>query len=305
MKKLAASILVLCLLFTTAFSAKADQDVFEFQRRIIFEYDPDIREYEFYVLTDEGTVFANEAGYKAHPEIREWKDLVSLRVNWGIAAGLKKDGTVCVAVSNPKSRNLIAEAAQWKDIAQIVVCYESIYGLTKDNRIIYAGNDYNPDKDQKAKLAKSNEWGRIARIVGSLDLIAITDDGHVFSTMPEDFSELDHIVDVITDGFETDFLKDDGTNIMYTEWERGIGTFDVPDIHDICQITYFDGTRMARLTNNHEYIVPMYSSLESFTDPSIQAISGFAWVDLEGVIHMDQKQFGLEGVELPRISMNP
>ena len=296
MRKLTTLVLVLCLLLPIGF-AYAEQDLFDLQRRIVFNEND-----EFYVLTDEGTVFANDAGYTAHPETREWKDLESIRVSWNIALGLTKSGTVLASVSDPEYASVVGQVSQWHDIRQIAVGYNCAFGLTADSAIVYAGNI---DPDQQARLENNAEWGNIAYITAHDYLFALTDDGHVFSTMPEDFSGLNYIVDIVTDGTETVFLKEDGTIIIYTEWEPGVGTFHIPDEGQILQVTYFDYSRIAELRENHQFVVPLYSSLESFSDPRIIAISGYAWIDNEGIIHMDQKRFGLDGVELPGFNLDP
>ena len=296
MRKLTTLVLVLCLLLPVGF-AYAEQDLFDLQRRIVFNEND-----EFYVLTDEGTVFANDAGYKAHPQIREWSNLTAIRVSWNIAVGLTRDGTVLASVIDPESAFIIDQVAQWNDVEQIAASYNCVFGLTAGNTILYAGS---LDSDQQAQLENSQKWGHIKYITSHDDLFVLTDDGHVFSTKPEDFSGLDHIVDIVTEGTETVFLKDDGTIIIYTEWEPGIGTFDMPDEKDILQVTYFDNTQIAELRENHEFIVPQFSSMKSFSDPRIIAISGYAWIDNEGIIHMDQKRFGLDGVELPGFNLDP
>ena len=303
MRKAISIILVLCMLLFPILSAQADPGRADLQRRIVFVEDEN--EWEFYVLTDEGTVFANDTGYKLHPEIKDWKNLIAFRAETDIAVGLTKDGFVLVSVSDPELAYIIDQVRQWHDIEQIAVSYQCVYGLTAGNQIQYAGHLFS---DQKASLETSDSWGHIKYITANyFHLFAITDNNHVFSTMKEDFSALDHVTEIVSDGLDTFFLKDDGTYVMYTEWEEGIGTFHIPDEKDILQMTFLHNSYTAKLTTDHEVIYPsviypVYIPLKSFTDPSVVAISGYAWVDNEGVIHMDQGFFGLENVELPRLT---
>ena len=289
MKKCVGGLVAIFMVFIFI-SAFAEQDMFDLQRRIVFN------EKEFYVLTDEGKIIANPAGYEAHPEIKDWNDLVSLRVSWDIAAGLRSDGTVCVSIGAIEDKYIMDLVCEWYDIIQIAVAYKCVYGLTKNNEIVYAGY---VSESRKRQLEESQQWGHISYITAYTDLVALTDDGHVYSTMVEDFSHLDHIIDIITNGMDYVFLKDDGTEIIYTEWEEGVGTFFTPEVEGILQITFFDFQEIAELNKNHEFIAPKYSSLSSFTDPEIVAISGSAWIDNKGKIHMDQTKFGLEDVNLP------
>ena len=303
MRKAISIIMILCMLLFPILSAQAEPDRADLQHRIVFVEDEN--DWEFYVLTDEGTVFANDTGYKLHPEIKEWKNLIAFRAETDIAVSLTKDGFVLVSVSDPELAYIIDQVRQWHDIEQIAVSYQCVYGLTAGNQIQYAGHLFS---DQKASLETSASWGHIKYITANFfHLFAITDNSHVFSTMKEDFSALDHITGIVSDGLDTFFLKDDGTCVMYTEWEEGVGTFHIPDEKDILQITFLHNGYTAKLTKNHEVIYPtvispVYIPLTSFTDPSVVAISGYAWVDNEGVIHMDQGFFGLENVELPRFT---
>lgn len=294
MRKHLLAILVVSLICCAQIPVHAELNVYELQRRIIFW------ENECYILTDEGTVFANAAGYQAHPEIKSWKNISSLKVVLDIAAGLTKEGTVIVSVTESEDEGIIEEVRTWNNIKQIAVSYRCVYGLTKDNRIVYAGYLL---PERKARLPKADEWGKIIYITACFDLFAITEKGKVFSTLAEDFSELNHVVDVTTRGMHTFFLKNDGTYLMYVDWGEEGGVLSKSNENQVDQITFYDSQNIARL-KGHEVIVPKYSSLESFSDPDIVAISGYAWIDNKGHIHMDKKRFGLEGIDLPVFQIN-
>lgn len=295
MRKHLLAILVVSLICCAQIPVHAELNVYELQRRIIFW------ENECYILTDEGTVFANAAGYQAHPGIKAWKNIIALKVVRGIAAGLTTEGTVLVSVVGTEDKGIIEEIKTWENIKQIAVSYRSVYGLTSDNRIVYAGYLF---PEQKERLANSDGWGQIAFITAYTDLFALTKEGKVHSTLAKDFSELDHVIDVISSGMETLFLKDNGTCMMYVNFDDNLSSLSQVKVDQIVQITYFDHNETAILKNGHEVIVPKYSSLESFLAPDIVAISGYAWIDNKGHIHMDKKRFGLEGIDLPVFQIN-
>lgn len=172
-------------------------------------------------LRDDGTVVAVGDNGEGACNVSEWTDIVMVSAGYQHSVGLKKDGTV-VAVGSNESGQLNVSA--WKDIKYIsagawftlgvktdgtVVAvgyndygqcntekWENIVavaggtwasiGLTADGKVVYCGGR----DSHKNLLNKTKAWRDIVQIsIEQANVIAVTKDGKVESTLSLDFGE--------------------------------------------------------------------------------------------------------------------
>ena len=90
-------------------------------------------------LRDDGRVIlcGTFMGVTKNTLIRNWTNMIDIKIAKDILIGLRSDGTVAFAGKKDDPR---AEVKKWQNIAAVAADNAYVYGLTKEGRIVMAGN---------------------------------------------------------------------------------------------------------------------------------------------------------------------
>ena len=124
-------------------------------------------------LCRDGSVLSAGCGYGKPYDLSDWREMIALRQSGGIAAGLRRDGTV--AAREVDTDMPIREVENWTEITHIELGENFIVGLRRDGTVVAAGNN---DQGQ----CEVRGWQNITQIAVAAETVAaLTKEGRVLT----------------------------------------------------------------------------------------------------------------------------
>lgn len=233
---------------------------------------------ECFIVCDDGTVFMNNIAKEEYPEVKEWKEIISISSSSNSVVGLKKDGTVVATGDNYEGK---LNTQEWSKIVQVEAGVWGTFAVRENKTLVYAGK---LPENQKENFEK-HQWNNLKAIEGNWDLIGIDKDGNILSTIGDAFSKLTDIKQVALSnaGDEIAFLDENGVATVYSLYGD---RFLEKTWTDIQQITYYYSNLILL---DFEGKILTSDSFSEFNLKNIVAISGGAAVDREGNLHFTRE----------------
>ncbi len=178
-------------------------------------------------IQKDGTVRSNDREI----DLSEFKDVVSVAIDYDWALGLKEDGTVVFSAKKGYSGNIQEELANWTDIVDIAADESNFYGLRSDGTVVAAGGNYFGQTDV-------SDWKDIVSISVGLShpgtyTVGVKADGTVVAAgqhTTEEYACFSDAISVENTKNISYALRSDGTVDCDSDWDA------VPKWKDIVEI---------------------------------------------------------------------
>ena len=132
-------------------------------------------------LASDGTVRFIGNAVSGQNYIYDWTDIREIAANDRTVAGLKEDGTVCVAWAEPD--NPYSEAAEWTDVIGIAMGVNHIVGLVSDGTVLAAG-------DNALGQCDVSDWTGVIKVCAAAGYTAALTDNGIVTTLGETVDEV-------------------------------------------------------------------------------------------------------------------
>ncbi len=198
-------------------------------------------------LKSDGTVVVTGADENSQYDVSDWKNVVAISTDDGLAAALMSDGTVDITGDyyfEGRDEECLPASSYWRNMVAIYVSSDDIVGLRADGTVEISGNGYSNMEIEKGMCGAKREvlqWTDISTICNeNFHIVGLKFDGTVVAAGENsdgrcNVSNWKDIIAISTDTSKTVGLRSDGTVVF--AGEDKYGWYDVSDWKDIVAIS--------------------------------------------------------------------